>query len=256
MLTELLNLNLFAFLLIFARVGTALSLMPGFGSQQVPMRARLAFAMVVCLVLTPSLMPNLPVEPTSASMLFLLLASEITIGAFFGLVPRILMGALQTAGTMLALLSSMANMFVIDPVAEQQSSVLSSFLSTLAITMVFVTDTHHLMLAAVAESYVVLNPSQGPIIGDMTDYIAHRVADSFRIGIQISSPLIVSGIAYYLGLGIMGRLMPQLPVFFFGMPIQITMQIYLLMISLSAMMMVFLRYYTDALYNFTAPWGG
>jgi len=256
MLSQLVNLNLFAFLLIFARIGTALSLMPGFGSPQVSVQIRLMFALAVSFVMTPALLPLMPREPDSASLLFLLLASEILIGAFLGLIPRILFGALQTAGTMLALVSSMANMFVMDPVAEQQSSVLSSFLGTTAITLVFVTDLHHLMLIAIADSYAVFDPLQGPIIADMADYIAHRVADSFRIGIQIASPLIVSGIAYYLGLGIMGRLMPQLPVFFFGMPIQISMQIYLLMVSLTAMMMVFLTYFSDSLYNFTTPLGG
>lgn len=256
MLSQLVNLNLFAFLLIFARVGTALSLMPGFSSQQIFLRARVAFALAIALLMTPTLLPILPTEPASVSILFLLLASEILIGAFLGLVPRIMFGALQTAGTMISMVSSMANMFAMDPISEQQSSVFSSFLGTLAITLVFVTDTHHLMLAAISESYVVFDPAQGPIVGDMADYMAHRVADSFRIGIQISSPLIVSGMAYYLGLGIMGRLMPQLPVFFFGMPIQISMQIYLLMISLPAMMMVFMSFFTDALYNFTAAWGG
>jgi flagellar biosynthetic protein FliR len=82
------------------------------------------------------------------------------------------------------------------------------------------------------------------------------VADSFRLGVQITAPIIVAGVSYYLGLGILGRLMPQLPVFFFGMPIQIMMQIYILMTSLSAIMLVFLRYFENALYNFTTPLGG
>ena len=255
MLSQLVNLNLFAFLLVFARVGTALSLMPGFGSQQIFLRARVAFAMAVSLLLTPSLLPILPSEPQSISLLFLLLSSEILIGTFLGTVPRIIFGALQTAGTMLSMMASMANMFSMDAIAEQQSSVFSSFLGTLAITLVFVTNTHHLMLAAIVESYDVFDPARGPLIGDMADFLAHSVADSFRIGIQISSPLIVSGMAYYLGLGIMGKLMPQLPVFFFGMPIQISMQIYLIMVTLPAMMMVFMRYFIDTIQGFTAAWG-
>lgn len=256
MLSDLVSLNLFAFLLVFARVGSALAFMPGFSSQQVVMTARLSFALAVSLILTPALQPMLPTEPPSVSILFLLLASEMLIGAFLGLIARVLMGALQTAGTVLSLVSSMANMFVMDPVAEQQSSVLSSFLSTIAVTLVFVTDTHHLMLAAISESYFVFSPTDTPVVGDMSDYIAHRVADSFRIGVQLAAPLIVSGMAYYIGLGIMGRLMPQLPVMFFGMPIQISLQIYLISMALTAMMMVFMKYYTDALYGFTGALGG
>ena len=256
MLSQIINLNLFAFLLIFARLGTAFALMPGFGSQQVPATARLVFALLVSFLVTPILLPMIPAEPAATSVLVLLLMSEVLIGAFLGTVPRIFLGALQTAGTILALVSSMANSFIQDPIADQQSAVLSTFISTVAITIVFVTDTHHLMLMAVVDSYSVFVPADGVQVGDMSDFIAHKVADSFRIGVQIASPLIVSGVAYYLGLGIMGRLMPQLPVFFFGMPIQIAMQFWLLIMSLSAMMMVFMRFFEGNLYYFAAPLGG
>jgi len=256
MLSQIINLNLFAFLLIFARLGTAFALMPGFGSQQVPATARLVFALLVSFLVTPILLPMIPAEPEATSVLVLLLISEVLIGAFLGTIPRIFLGALQTAGTILALVSSMANSFIQDPISDQQSAVLSTFISTVAITIVFVTDTHHLMLMAVVDSYNVFVPAEGVPIGDMSDFIAHKVADSFRIGVQIASPLIVSGVAYYLGLGIMGRLMPQLPVFFFGMPIQIAMQFWLLIMSLSAMMMVFMQFFEGNLYYFAAPLGG
>jgi len=256
MLSQIINLNLFAFLLIFARLGTAFALMPGFGSQQVPTTARLVFALLVSFLVTPILLPMIPAEPAETSVLVLLLMSEVLIGAFLGTIPRIFLGALQTAGTILALVSSMANSFIQDPISDQQSAVLSTFISTVAITIVFVTDTHHLMLMAVVDSYNVFVPADGVQVGDMSDFIAHKVADSFRIGVQIASPLIVSGVAYYLGLGIMGRLMPQLPVFFFGMPIQIAMQFWLLIMSLSAMMMVFMQFFEGNLYYFAAPLGG
>ena len=251
MLSELINLNLFTFLLVFCRIGMAFSLLPGIGSQQVPIKARLGFALAVTLIVTPMLKDFLPAEPREVSLLALLLISEVLIGAFIGLIPRVLMAALHTTGTILAMMASMANMFVRDAVAEQQSSVLSSYLGMIAVTLIFVTNSHHLMLAAVYDSYTLFQPAAGPMIGDMSDYLAHRVADSFRIGVQLAMPLIISGVSYYLLLGIMGRLMPALPVFFFGMPIQILMQVYLVMVTVSAMMMVFMRYFEDGLYSFT-----
>ncbi|MEG3618384.1 flagellar biosynthetic protein FliR [Magnetovibrio sp. PR-2] len=251
MLSQIINLNLFAFLLVFCRVGGAMSVMPGFGAQQVPATVRLTFALLISFVLTPVLLPLLPGEPPSVSILFLLIIAELLVGVFFGLIPRIFMGAVHTSGTIMAMVASMANAFAQDPISESQSSVLSTFLSTTALTLIFVTNTHHLMLAAVVDSYAVFNPTEAPIIGDMTFYVAQRVADSFRIGLQMASPLVVSGLAYYIVLGIMGRLMPQLPVFFFGMPIQIALQVWILILSLSVMMMVFMRFFEDGLIAFT-----
>jgi len=249
MLSELINLNIFSFLLVFSRIGTAFMVLPGFGSQQVTVTARLVFALAVSLVLTPMLKKFLPVEPTSISALVLLVSSEMFIGFFLGMIPRIMLGALQTAGTIMAMLASLSSMFAMDTVAEQQSSTLSGYLGLIGLTLIFVTDTHHLMLIAIVDSYSLFTPAAGPPIGDMTDYIAHRVGDSFRIGLQLCAPLVLSGLAYYLGIGIMGRLMPQLPIFFFGMPVQISVQIYLIAISLSSLMMVFMRFFTDGLQN-------
>jgi len=256
MIGQLINLNLFAFLMVFSRIGTAFMIMPGFGSQQIPINARIAFALAVSFILTPMLMEFIPLEPTEVSVLALLLASEILIGVFLGLIPRVFMAALQVAGTILAMVASMANMFIQDPIAEQQSSLLSTFLGIMALTIIFVTNTHHLMIAALADSYSLFPPVGGPMVADMTDYLAHKVAESFTLGVQLSAPLIVSGVAYYFGLGIMGRLMPSVPVFFFGMPIQIAMQFWLLIMSLSAMMMVFMQFFEGNLYYFAAPLGG
>lgn len=256
MISELININLFAFLLVFARIGAALSVMPGFGSMQVPMNIRLTFALAVSFILTPTLTGFLPIEPPQVSALVLLLASEILIGLFMGMIPRVFMGALQTAGTILSMVASMANMFIQDPIAEQQSSVLSTYLSMMALTIVFVTDTHHLMLMALVDSYSIFTPVGGPMVADMSDFLAHKVADSFAMGLQLSAPLIVSGLAYYLGLGILGRLMPQLPVFFFGMPIQIALQIYLIMVTTTGMMMVFMAFFQNGLFSLTTSFGG
>ncbi len=48
-----------AFLLVFARVGTLIMLMPGVGEQTVSPRLRLAFALMVTLVLYPMARPLL-----------------------------------------------------------------------------------------------------------------------------------------------------------------------------------------------------
>ncbi|MFV2034833.1 MAG: flagellar biosynthetic protein FliR, partial [Halocynthiibacter sp.] len=72
---------------------------------------------------------------------------------FLGTLALILMAALQTAGTVIAYVSSMANAFIQDPIAQQQSSLISGFLSTLGLLLVFITDMHHLMIRGIGESY-------------------------------------------------------------------------------------------------------
>ena len=103
MLQELLELNLFAFFLIFARVGTAIMLLPGYSATYVAARFRLVLGLAISFVMFPVLAAKLPVPPTSLSEMALILAGEVVVGGFFGFLLRILISALQTVGTIAAL---------------------------------------------------------------------------------------------------------------------------------------------------------
>ena len=253
MLEELLTLNLFGFFLIFTRVGTALALMPGFSTGFVPMRVRLGGALAISFVMAPGLIAELPVRPPTIAALAILMMGEFLVGLFFGVIARILIGALQTAGTLISYMSSMANAMIQDPIADQQSSTVASFLLIMATVLIFTSDMHHVMLIAIADSYTLLVPGNTLPIGDMVNVIGRRVADSFALGLRLSAPFVIVALTYYIGLGLLGRLMPQLQVFFFGLPFQIGLQIWVLAITVTGIMMVFLKNFEEAYENFILP---
>lgn len=250
MLTEFLELNVFGFFLVFARVGSAIALMPGFSSTFVSPRFALAMGMAISFVVMPVVVSELPVMPANVTAMALLIAGEILIGAFFGSVSRILVSTLQTAGTIIAYTSSLANAMINDAVSEQQSSTISSLLMTMGLVLIFVTDMHHLMLTAVIDSYSLFIPGQGLMVEDFANFMTRKVADSFALALQLSSPFVIVGLTYYIGLGLLGRLMPQLQVFFFGMPFQLALQIWVLVITISGIMMVFMTYFAEGQRSF------
>jgi len=251
MLNELLTLDVFSFFLIFARVGTFIMLMPGISANYVSTNIRLALALAICLVLAPFLMPLMPGKPATAVDMALLVASEVIIGGFLGAMARIVMGCIQTAGTLIAMFSSLANALTQDALTEQQSSVISSFVGALAIVLVFVTNLHHLMLETIVDTYAVFTPGYINDFGDFAMMMARGVSRSFSLGLQLSSPFVIVALVYYVSLGLLGRLMPALPLFFFMMPIQITAQLLVLMATLSGIMMIFLRHFQDTFLMFT-----
>ncbi len=239
MLEELLRLNIFGFLLIFARVGTAIAFFPGFSASYFSMRMRLSVALAISFAAMPMIAADLPTPPSAVPDLGILVFGELTVGSFIGLMARVVIATLQTAGTVIALASAMSNALIQDPIAEQQSSTISGFLLTTGIVLIFVADLHHLMIRAVVESYELFQPGKLLLMGDFTQLFARRVADSFALGVQLAAPAIVLGLTYYIGLGLLGRLMPQLPVFFFGLPVQISMQLWVLTVTVSGIMMIF-----------------
>lgn len=245
MLREILTLDIFSFFVVFARVGTAIMLLPGIGAIYVSPRIRLSFALGVTFVAILMVGDRIPAPPASPAELALLIVGEVVIGAFLGTVARIMIAALQTAGTLVALFASLSNAFVQDPIAEQQSSTVSGFLATVGLTLIFVTGLDHVMLRAIVDSYSLFEPGRPVPYGDLNDAVARQVASSFALGLQLSAPFLILAMTYYIGLGLLGRLMPQLQVFFFGLPVQIAMQIWLMMVALSGMMLVFMTRFRD-----------
>ena len=81
-----------------------------------------------------------------------------------------------------------------------------------------------------------------PIVGDIAKHITMVIAGSFKIGIQLSAPFLVFGLLFNLGLGVLSRLMPQMQVFFIGLPLSILLGLSLLLVVIGAMMGTFTGY--------------
>ena len=112
MADSVLALNLYAYLLVFARLGTALMLFPGFGETQVAPRIRLSIALGVSLVVLPIVAPGLPAVPVNPLELGLVLLGEIFVGFFLGTIVRMMMAAIQIAGAIIATETGLANALV------------------------------------------------------------------------------------------------------------------------------------------------
>ena len=89
--------------------------------------------------------------------------------------------------------------------------------------------------------------------GDLADMFARQISASFLLGFQLSSPFLIAALIYNVGLGVLGRLMPALQVFFFGLPAQIALQLWLLTAVVSGMMLVFAERFRAAWVVFVAP---
>ena len=251
MIEQLLSNDVFSLLLVFARIGAAIMLLPGFGETYVPPRVRLVFAIALTVVLTPLVADTLPGLPETVPGLFLLLGGEIVIGLFFGGLARLLVIALHVAGVVIGYQTSLANAQVFDPSTAQQGSLIGTFLNLLGIFLIFVSDLHHLMLIALADSYALFVPGVALPFGDFSEKAARMVADCFAVGMRIAAPFIIIGMVFYIGLGVLARLMPQVQVFFIVIPLQVMLGFLVLTLVLSASMTWFLEVFQAGILSMT-----
>jgi flagellar biosynthetic protein FliR len=169
------------------------------------------------------------------------------IGAVLGLTARMTISALQVAGSVVAQQLGFGFVMAVDPTQGQQGVLVGNFLTLLGVTLIFATDMHHLIIAALHDSYTLFRPGEVPATGDMAELMTRSVNMAFRIGIQLSAPFLVFGLVFNLGLGILSRLMPQMQVFFVGMPLSIMIGLVILLLVIGAMMGTFLGYLENVL---------
>lgn len=240
MLREMLAANLYAWMLIFARIGSSVMFLPGFNSTMVSARVRLFFALILSFLLLPSLSAKLPAAPPSPIGLFLILGGEIAFGIFIGMVVQGLLSALDFAGNAIGYATGLTNMFTADPITEQQSALLTGFLNLVAMTLIFASNTHHLMLHALADSYAIYAPGQSLPADDLAQTLVHTLSASATMGLRLAAPLMVFQVTLNTGLALLNKLVPQMQVFFVGLPIQIFGGLVILMICLPAIMLLYM----------------
>ena len=231
-----------AFLLIFARIGTMVMVLPGLGETAVPVRVRLVSALALTAVLFPLHRGDFDIDLRALGPLIVMLGKELLIGAILGMTVRLAVSGLQVAGSVVAQQMGLGFVTAVDPTQGQQGAIVGNFLTLLGMTLLFATDLHHLMIAALHDSYRLFRPGEVPLTGDIAAMTTQTIASAFRLGVQLSAPFIVFGLLFNFGLGVLSRLMPQMQVFFVGLPLSILIGFVILILVLGTMMTVYLGY--------------
>ncbi|MBI3419582.1 MAG: flagellar biosynthetic protein FliR [Proteobacteria bacterium] len=235
-LGALLGGQLFAFLLIFCRVGGMFMVMPGLGESFVPARLRLQIALAFSFILLPFLAPHLPAMPKDAIRVAELIGAELTTGIFFGLILRLLLSALEIAGMFASMQTGLSNAMILNPAMASQGSVPGALLSMLGIVILFESNLSDNMLRALAGSYDFFKPGVFLPVGDMSQFVSQTVNASFSLALKLAAPFMVLGIAFQLVAGLMVKMVPQMQIFFVAAPLQILLGLAILAFILAAMM--------------------
>src|SRR6202167_3395258 len=90
------------FMLVFARVGAMVMLLPGLGESNIPVRIKIAIALLLTLIIVPLHRADYHVNMDTLSALLVMFIYEILIGIVLGATARVTLAALQVAGAVIA----------------------------------------------------------------------------------------------------------------------------------------------------------
>ncbi|MDB5371635.1 MAG: flagellar biosynthesis protein FliR [Belnapia sp.] len=237
----------FQAVLVLARLGGAVLLLPGLGEADVPASIRLALVLLLVATLLPGLAPGLPPLPAELPELLRLMLVETGVGLWLGLLARLVALALGQAGQIIALMIGLASPLQTDPMLGAQSTATGRLFSLLAATLVLSTGLYGVPLRALAESYVVLPPGAPLTFDQGVEALAQAVADSMALALRLAAPLVLAAVLGNFALGLLARVAPQVQVFTIAAPGQIIAGLLLLGMLLPAMLAVWLAAAGDAL---------
>lgn len=229
----------FQAVLLFARFGSAIMLMPGLGEAEIPVPVRLSIGLALVFLLLPSLAPSLPAMPAAPVEMLPTLATEIAIGLWLGTLSRLIVLALSMAGQATAAMIGLAGMLVADPALGPQGTALGRAFGLLAVALVLTSGLHGLALRALVDSYAVL-PAGDPFpAGAAAEAVAMAGGASFDLALRLAAPFVMGAVVMNVALGLLSRLAPQVQTFFVAVPGQILSGLALLMLLAAPMLIAF-----------------
>lgn len=248
--------QVYAGAMVFTRIAAMVMTMPAIGDEAVPVRIRLSFALLLTFTLTPVVMPVLPAPPAELAEMVLHVIREIFIGLMMGAVMRIFMAALSVAGEIISIQSTLSFAQTSAPGIIESSTTVGTFLGLIGLILIFTTNLHHLFLGAMVNSYNIFPWGASASVSDSAQLAIRTLSEAFRIGVQLSAPILVLALVFNVALGFAARIMPQFQVFFVASPLMVLLSLAILSLSLGMIGMVWVNGYGGLLKSFSGVGGG
>ena len=228
---DLLQNNIGAFILVLTRSSGIFMLSPFFGSLNVPIKFRALTSVTFTFILFPVVTSESFIElPSTIIMYLAMILEEMFIGWLIGFVSFVSFAAVNLAGKVMDMQVGFAIVNVMDPTSGQQVPLIGSFLYNIAILIFLITNGHHMIIAALAESFRLIPMLTAQWSEPFLDSIVDITTTIFTTGMKIAMPVTFAILMTNIGLGILARTMPQMNIFVVGIPMHIMIGIFVLSI--------------------------
>ena len=234
-----------AFLLVLTRASGIFFISPFLGSMNISAKVRAGVAIAVAVIIFPVVVKESVVQAPATVLLFAFtVAKEMFIGWLIGLVGYITLSAVNLAGKVMDMQVGFAMVNMMDPTTQQQTGLIGNFLYNLTIIYFLITNGHHVILSALAESFRVIPLDSMVWNTSLPQFINDLTAAVFLNGMKIAMPVTFAILLTNVGLGVLARTMPQMNIFVVGIPLQLTIGTGML-----SMILPFYLLFLDVIFN-------
>jgi flagellar biosynthesis protein FliR len=219
-----------AILLTTIRVSAWLAVAPPFNTRSIPGMVKVAIALALSMAIGPSLASQAPppeLFPILTSVLF-----QVVVGLSLGFLAQMLFSAIQSAGELIDLASGFTLASLYDPVSNVSVSMFGRVNQLVAVTLLFATNGHLLLLRGFMKSYDAL-PMHAVSISVLTRTVTANVGTFFVSALEIAAPVLVVLFLADLALGLVSRAVPSLNIFAMSFPFKILLTLSLASVAIA-----------------------
>lgn len=206
------------FLLAVARTAGFVLVTPPFNTRAIPAYARGALAVALALPLSLATIPTAPPLTSTALLLDLLL--QLVLGLVTGFFVLVAVATITAIGDLMDLVGGFQMALALDPLQLVQTSVMGRLHQLLAVTLLFVSNGHLLVLDGLARSVQAM-PLPAPHWNDIGLAVTGQLGGLTLAALEVAAPVLAAMFVADVSLGLLTRAAPALNAFTLGFPLKI-----------------------------------
>ncbi|WP_038092386.1 flagellar biosynthetic protein FliR [Acidihalobacter prosperus] len=215
----------------FIRISAMLLAAPMFGANTVPVRVRLALALMLAWAIHGFIPPVPAIDPVSLEGA-LVTAYQVLIGVAMGLIVQMLFSTLVIAGQSVALSMGLGFATLVDPQNGVTVPVVSQYYVILGTLLFLAFNGHLLLIDMLVRSFHWLPVGLIGIDRDGFWRVATWGTHMFGLGLMVALPAVAALMLVNLAFGVITRAAPQLNIFAVGFPMTIMLGFVLILVTL------------------------
>lgn len=231
LLSQLEGNQLGGFILVLARVTPLFLLAPIFSSSVIPPVVKGVIAVAISVGLTPIAMhgQHIPSDPVQIAGLVL---EGLLVGTSFAFALAVLMGAVESAGSFIDVVSGFSYGELINPISGQTGAVMSRFYVLFGTMIFLVIGGDAWTLRGLGRTFELVPLTEAPKLGSLIGGAEQAFSTIFTSALEIGAPVLAALLITDVAFGVVSRVVPQMNVFAVGFPTKVAVAMLVVAASL------------------------
>lgn len=210
--------DVFKATLIFVRIFSMCFFLPFIGEKFVPFQMRFFLSLSLSFFVFDHV-PIVSNHNYDTIFLAICVSKEIFVGFTLGFLAKNFFEAFMMAASIVGYQMGFGTANVIVPGSDHQISSFVAFHRAIVTLIFLALNFHHIYFSAIFDSFEIIPLLKVAISEEFMKHILLSTADIFKIGIQLSAPVLIALMLAMSALGMVARTVPSMNVFTISFPV-------------------------------------